>query len=65
MIALLECLCSSIPAAETIRISPGRSTSMRMAICLFLAFTYGVMVLAAFGHHRYMTTVIVSAAARC
>jgi uncharacterized membrane protein len=36
---------------------------MRMAIVLFLAFTYGVMVLTAFGHHIDMTTVICFAAA--
>jgi uncharacterized membrane protein len=36
---------------------------MRMAIVLFLAFTYGVMVLAAFGHQIDMTTVICFAAA--
>jgi uncharacterized membrane protein len=36
---------------------------MRMAIVLFLAFTYGVMVLAAFGHKIDMTTVICFAAA--
>ena len=36
---------------------------MRMAIVLFLAFTYGVMVLAAFGHKIDTTTVICFAAA--
>ena len=36
---------------------------MRTAIVLFLAFTYGVMVLAAFGNHIDMTTVICFAAA--